>query len=403
MLRVFKIFLLTFFRNKSSLRFAIGVVLGMGFSISVILSTVGIMDGFVQAFKKKLKYSVGDISIVQRDGLFYTKGDFLKKIKNLGIDNYSILFRTNGFAIFNEVAKGIEIFGINPKTYSKVTSIKFTIKKDEIAVGSELARTLNLKIGDFLVIAFANGNKEFNTLPSLKRFKVSQIINHGIYLKDARIIYVNLSKVQKTILMSGKANVLSLNVPTSKYLSKNFSTYFEKVEYFSQKLKDEFGIDYSIRPYWREYKGVFDAVEVEKFMVSLILQVIVVIAIFNAIGFIVFLNERHIKEIFLFRAIGMNKNQLSLIWFFLMGIVWIISCLVSLFFVQFMNWMLQNIDFFKLPGDIYHLSRLEIILGSSDYAIVFISALFWLLLISFIAVFRIRKKSILLGLRKEFV
>ena len=133
MLRVFKIFLLTFFRNKSSLRFAIGVVLGMGFSISVILSTVGIMDGFVQAFKKKLKYSVGDISIVQRDGLFYTKGDFLKKIKNLGIDNYSILFRTNGFAIFNEVAKGIEIFGINPKTYSKVTSIKFTIKKDEIA------------------------------------------------------------------------------------------------------------------------------------------------------------------------------------------------------------------------------------------------------------------------------
>ena len=42
--------------ERSSKSFALGAVFGLGFSIAVILATVGIMDGFEATLKKGLKH-----------------------------------------------------------------------------------------------------------------------------------------------------------------------------------------------------------------------------------------------------------------------------------------------------------------------------------------------------------
>ena len=51
MMKTFSRFSKTLLWDKASFKFAIGVWLGLSFSIAVILSTIGIMDGFITTMK----------------------------------------------------------------------------------------------------------------------------------------------------------------------------------------------------------------------------------------------------------------------------------------------------------------------------------------------------------------
>ena len=63
---------------------------------------------------------------------------------------------------------------------------------------------------------------------------------------------------------------------------------------------------------------------------------------------------------------------------------------------------IENLPFLKIPGDIYVLSELKIILDWQDYAYVFGISLLWVLLIGFIRMLKLRGKSVISGLREEF-
>ena len=49
--------------DRVSFKFVVGVLFGLGFSISVILCTVGIMDGFKVTLKQGLKKSAADLIV----------------------------------------------------------------------------------------------------------------------------------------------------------------------------------------------------------------------------------------------------------------------------------------------------------------------------------------------------
>ena len=76
-----------FLKDQNSFKFPIGVLLGLSFSIGVILSTVGLMDGFESVMKKALKNSVGDFSLISRDGFFSFDKSVSKPLKLLVISN----------------------------------------------------------------------------------------------------------------------------------------------------------------------------------------------------------------------------------------------------------------------------------------------------------------------------
>lgn len=69
-LRLLKIF----FQQSSLRQFALAATLGLAFSIAVVLSTVGIMDGFTSALRQGLRKSQGDVSLYSRFGFFFTDG-----------------------------------------------------------------------------------------------------------------------------------------------------------------------------------------------------------------------------------------------------------------------------------------------------------------------------------------
>lgn len=389
--------------GKSSYGFIAGVILSFAFSISVILGTVGIMDGFEETLKLSLRRSSGDLLVFRREGYFHLDPSLTRKFQALGISQYSALAQTEGFLIFGETSKGVVIKGVDGPAFSNVSGLPLDFAPDEVMVGQELYQQLGLAKGQYVTLVFAHGGS--NSLPLLKRFKVGGIVNHGIYKKDLRFVYLDRKVLSGLLGLGERVNMISLGLPLPSHL-KNESVasgaYLENIKVMEKTLKAHLGPSFQVRPYWMEFDPLLEAVKVEKFTIGLILQLVVVISVFNVMAFIIFLNEKKSQEIFLFQALGVSKKKLSQVWLYLVFLIWVPSCLLAIFLASIFDWGLRHLPILKMPGDIYNLTRLSLKLGLGDYLLVFFLALFWVLLVIMAGLYRLKKKSILSGLRKEF-
>ena len=393
----FRIFL-TLFLDSTTKKFLVGVWVGLAFSIAVILSTVGIMDGFERALRHGLKKSSGDITMKYANG-FFTVNDRLKSdLEEADVKNYAPIVETESFLIFNDESRGVQIKAITPD-YGQVVGIPLDLPAHSVAIGSEIARINKVGIGDEIVLAFGKGGDEFKNMPSLKRFQVAQIVSHGVFQKDARIVYARLDEIQSLLNLGSRVNIIAFNIDRTNL---NPSNDLQAIENKLIDLKMRFETDFYFRPYWREFGSLIEAVQAEKVLISLILQLIVVISVFNVLAFIYFINEKNSKELFLFNALGLSKKSMNNLWIQLVFFIWLASCALAAIFVQLFRFMLLKLPFFELPAEVYAMPRIDIYLAGFDYLMVFALALVWMLLITYYLLRKLRNKSLLEGLRQEF-
>ena len=135
-----------FLRDQNSFKFAIGVLLGLSFSIGVILSTVGLMDGFESVMKKALKNSVGDFSLTSRKGFFSFDKDVSGPLKSLGVKEKASFIQTEGFVIFSDFSQGVQVKGVEPGEFSRVTGLGLDFEEGQVAIGIQLSKKFGMPV-----------------------------------------------------------------------------------------------------------------------------------------------------------------------------------------------------------------------------------------------------------------
>jgi ABC-type lipoprotein release transport system permease subunit len=212
-------------------------------------------------------------------------------------------------------------------------------------------------------------------------------------------VYTRLDEIQDLMGLGKRVNLIAFNIDRSKVSPDND---LQAIEAKLTDLRMRFQPEFFFKPYWREYGALFEAVQAEKVLISLILQLIVVISVFNVLAFIYFINEKKSKELFLFKALGLSKKSMNNLWIKLVFVLWVVASVVSIAFVQLFRLMLLKLPFFALPAEVYHMPRIDIYLSFFDYVMVFALALVWMLLITYYLLRKLRNKSLLEGLRQEF-
>ncbi|MCO4755510.1 MAG: ABC transporter permease [Bacteriovoracaceae bacterium] len=373
--------------GKAASRFLVAALLSFSFSIAVILSTIGLMDGFELTLRNSLKGSSGDFQITS------TKGFFLKEKLSPVLEDYSwtSIMQLEAFAVANGTNKGVLVKGIEAETFQKITNLAVNVEGG-VAIGSELASTLKVQVGDEILLTFASDQMRDQAGAILKKYPVTSIVKHGIYEKDLRFVYIDRGELVQTF------NYKKGAVNKSLVLNKEGDDFEVSRETLEAVLADSFKVE----PYWAEYKTLLRAVEVEKASIGLILQIIVVVAIFNVVAFIIFIMEKKSQEFFLLRAFGASVKTITRFWKALLFFVWLISSVLAVGMTWIFDWLIGRLPVFELPGDIYVLSKLKLELGLEDYALVFSLALGWILLIGTVTMWRMKKRTVLSGLRQEF-
>lgn len=383
--------------GRASGRILMATILSFTFSIAVILCTFGLMDGFDHLLKSGLRHSSGDIIISHKKG-FFDEAELARGLKSTGYLVLAPVIQTEAFALFEGKSRGVLVRGVDQASFPQATGLKMRIENSGLTIGSELAKQLGVKAGGEIALTLGRGNEMAESLPTVKLFQVNSIVNHGIYQKDLRFIYLERNSLAEILGVDQKINMLLAGYfPTDKPLED-----LEGIKAKTTELKNSLSADYRVKPFWDEYDFLIEAVKVEKFSISLILQLIVLVAIFNIIAFVIYVMEKKAQDFFFLRAVGMSLNEMMRFWFISVIILWSISCFGAYLMSIFFNWSLQNLSIFQIPGEIYVLTQLEIRLDLMAYLTVYAVALLWILVAAGLGYFRLRKKPIIQGLRQEF-
>lgn len=384
--------------GRSAGKILLATIFSFTFSIAVILCTFGLMDGFDHLLKSGLRHSSGDLLVTNRKGFFKTGPDFnerLEKVKPLAV---APVIQTEAFALFGEMSKGVLVRGIEGANFSAATGLKVDVPSGGIVIGEELAKSFKARPGDEIALTFGRGNESSASLPMIQNFTLAAIVKHGIYQKDLRFIYLNRSDLSELLELKDKVNLVIL---ATEEVNKPLESLDPIIE-DQRTLKSELDTEFLVRPFWNEYDFLIEAVKVEKFSISLILQLIVVVAVFNIIAFVIYIMEKKAQDFFFLRAVGMSLSAITRFWFISVLIIWALSCVGAHIASIFFNWSLQNVPFLQIPGEIYVLSSLHIRLDFLAYAIVYGVSLIWILLAAFVGYLRMKRRPIIQGLRQEF-
>lgn len=356
------------------------------------------MDGFDHLLKTGLRHSSGDILVTSKRGFFPIDSHLIQSFETLSPKAIAPVIQTEAFALREGQSKGVLVRGIESDNFSEATGLQIDLTTDGIFIGEELAKQLKLNIGDELALTMGRGHESSEALPSVRMFTVGGIVKHGIYQKDLRFVYLRRQDLAHLLNVGERVNLVILAVENAKLPIEDLSI----IENARQKLRKELDGDFLVKPFWSEYSFLIEAVKVEKFSISLILQLIVVVAVFNIMAFVIYIMEKKAQDFFFLRAVGLSLNSLMKFWLISIVIIWSVSCGVAHLLSEVFNWGLQNLSFLQIPGEIYVLSSLSIRLNAMAYTTVYTVSFLWVLIAAMGGYWRLRRRPIIQGLRQEF-
>jgi ABC-type lipoprotein release transport system permease subunit len=384
--------------GRSAGKILLATILSFTFSITVILCTFGLMDGFDFLLKSGLRHSSGDVLITNRRGFFSFSDELKDSVSKAKPRAVSPVIQTEAFALKGEKTRGVLIRGIESRDFQVSTGLDVRPETGSVVIGEELAKDLKLNVGDEVALTFGKGNEAGDALPMIKTFAVSGLIRHGIYQKDLRLLYMKRTELSELLELGDRINLLLLSfAPMEKPLEN-----LELVQRARDKLRSELDSEFVVKPFWSEYSFLIEAVKVEKFSISLILQLIVVVAVFNIIAFVIFIMEKKAQDFFFLRAIGLSLSSLTRFWLWSVIFMWAFACVGAFFLSHLFNWGLGHLSFLQIPGEIYVLSKLNVRLDFMAHVTVYALSFIWILLAAFVGYIRLKRRPIIEGLRQEF-
>ena len=287
---------------------------------------------------------------------------------------------------------GAIVRGITPPDLKATTIVSGNVKTgsldgfgegdyggDLILTGSRLADQIGVHPGDSLTLISPNGaDTAFGSAPNRKAYTVDGLFTVGMSEYDQSFIYMPLAQAQLFFGRGDTVDTIEVNIDNPDH-----------IERLRPEIEQAAG-PAAIVTDWRDRnKSYFNALEVERAVMRLILMLIVAIAVMNIISGLVMLVKNKGRDIAILRTMGASQGSILRV-FFLCGVLIGTSATVvglvlgSLFciFIDPIQSLLEAITHRSLfSADTYFLSRIPARIDWSEVALV----IFWSLLMSFIA------------------
>jgi lipoprotein-releasing system permease protein len=239
-----------------------------------------------------------------------------------------------------------------------------------ILIGIGLADKMGIRQGAEVVLyglVSSDGDGEPTT--RVGRFTVSGVFETGMYEYDVNLIYISIKSAQE---LFNKKGVEGIQIRTSDI--------FQAGE-IAQKVKEELGgYPYRAIDWKAQNKSLFQWMKLERLIIFLVISLIVVVAAFNIFSSLIMMILEKKREIGILMSMGASSGVIMRI-FMLNGIV--IGFLGSTLGVGLgvlVCWIQLRWQLIPLPGDIYFINKLPVLLRPFDVVAVYISSnlLCWL-------------------------
>jgi len=310
--------------------------MGISLGVAVLILVTSVMNGFEKELEDRVLQAIPHASIEGEP--FITDWHIVNKVL---LDNKNILgsgpfIETQGLINSQNSLKGIMLFGINPELEKKVSTISKNIiigswddlnsEEYTIILGDILAMQLGVNVGSFVNLLIPDTSMGLlGTFPRTKRFKVAAIFSIGSPEVDQSFAYINLRDASKLLRTGNKIHGLRV-----KYLDL-FSAKHE-IYADSNRINSYLNTSYKAQDWTSDYGTLFRAIKMEKFLVSFLLFLVVLVAVFNLVSMLVMtINEKR-SQIAILLTLGATRSSIHRIFMIFGTLIGTLGTITGLLF-----------------------------------------------------------------------
>ncbi len=283
----------------------IGIVIG----VATLIIVMSVMNGFRFELINRILGINSHLNIYSRNGNIKNYDQLIKDLSKIqDIQSLNPLIESQAMISYRGKNNGALIRGItsedlhNKKLIAEniidgnITSIN---DKNSVIIGSTIAQSMNLQIGDKIKIISAETNETiFGSIPRIKTYKIGGIFSSGLHEYDSSTIFMNFEMAQFHFKIKDSANSIEIFLKDINTLEKNKKEIFKIINSY-EKLY--------IGDWQNSNSGFIDALKIESTVMFLILTLIILVAVFNIISSMIMLVNDKNKNIALLRTLGMSK------------------------------------------------------------------------------------------------
>ncbi|HPR17681.1 MAG TPA: ABC transporter permease [Candidatus Cloacimonadota bacterium] len=269
------------------------------------------------------------------------------------------------------ILRGIEWENPNlPTSYrSQVFAGSYELsQEDDVVIGYKLAAELNLKIGDELQL-ISPINSQYTPMgmkPHKKTFHIVGLYKSGMHEYDSKYVFVSRQTAANFASMPDEFTMLEVKLTPEN---------IDRADYLAYKWQMMLDYQYQITS-WIHFNGnLFSLLNLEKWVIYIILSFLILIASFNVISSVTTSIIEKRRELGILKAFGASNSLLRKIFigktFFLSFFAVTCGQILGVLIAKFLSWQ----KFFVLKGDVYFLDKINVQFSLLGWLIILVTAL----------------------------
>jgi len=298
-------------RRNKFISFISGVsMLGIALGVAALIIVLSVMNGFQKEVTDRMLSVISHVEVFDVNG--YALADWQATAatarRNPEVVGAAPFIASQALLANGDTLRGVLVRGIVPAEEARITDLAAKLRDTTLAtlqpgawrivLGAELARQLGVRPGDAVTLVAPSGQvTPAGVLPRLKQFTVAGTFEAGHYEYDSALAWIHLEDAQKLYRLEGPSGVQLKLVDV------------QRARRVAQELSLTLGPNLVVRDWTRTNRNWFDAVQIEKRLMAIILTLIVAVAAFNLVSTLVMTVTDKRADIAILRTLGASPRS----------------------------------------------------------------------------------------------
>jgi lipoprotein-releasing system permease protein len=320
-------------------------MIGIALGVAVLITVLSVMNGFDREIRNRVFTMVPALTIGNVAGYVSDWEDLQQIVRELPEVTASAPFVTAQVLLsYGGSVQPALINGVLPEQEQNVSAVANKMvegaytnlkpAKFGIVLGEGLAERLGVVLGDKVTVVTPQVSlTPAGVVPRYKRFTVVGIFKAGSgFGFDMGLGFIHLQDAQRLMGLSNHVTGLHVNIKNVYQAPR-----------FAQQLATELSPAASISTWADQFGEFFHAVQLEKTMMFLILQLIVAVAAFNLVSTLVMVVNEKQADIAILRTFGATPRMILGIFIVQGGLVGVIGTFMGVFGGLLLAWNVTSI------------------------------------------------------------
>ena len=357
--------------------------LGIMLGVATLIIVMAVMNGFRKELLDKILGLNGHLLIQPLESPLTDWQDVAERVGKVdGVKLAAPIVEGQALASSPFSAAGVLARGVRSADLLKLPSIANNIRQgtlegfDEgqgVVIGRRLADQLSLRAGDNVTLVAPRGAvTPMGTTPRIKTYKVAAVFEIGMSEYDAAFVFMPLIEAQAYFNRAGDVTAIEVYTDNPDQIDR------------SRKLVSEAANRPIFMVDWRQRNATFfNALQVERNVMFLILTIIVIVAAFNITSGLIMLVKDKGRDIGILRTMGATQGAIMRVFMMTGASVGVVGTFVGFLLAllvclniesirRFVSW-LTNTEVFS--PELYFLSKLPADLDAGETIAVVVMAL----------------------------